>query len=220
MIKLSWAIHDIGRSVHGLYYAANREQKLQNMEALILGMAKAAAAASICLSLYTARFLIKQPGLQYALGGLTFCIHPLATLDALGTSLCIDGLFLIITAYIPHRKISAELHKIEQAVVEQVRAEGFKFYGFWEQFLWREKAPPETRRRVKEVFKAILDKYDFTQINAWAVPMAKDWAEGLTSMKYAAICGIGALFANSIPPFSWLDRKLIDLSRRLAHRLV
>ncbi len=219
MIKLSWAIHDIGRSAHGLYHAANREQKLQNMEALILGMAKAAAAASICLSLYTARFLIKQPGLQYALGGLTFCIHPLATLDALGTSLCIDGLFLIITAYIPHGKISAELRKMEQAAVEQVRAEGFKFYSFWAH-LWGEKVPPETKRRLTEVFKAITDKYDFTQINAWAVPMAKDWAEGLTSMKYAAICGIGALFANSIPPFSWLDRKLIDLSRRLAPRLV
>lgn len=111
MIKLGFAIYDISRGAYNLYHATNRQQKLHSMETLLLGTLKAAAAASVCLSLYTARFVIKTSHLQYVLAGLTFCLHPLATLDVIGTTCCINGLFHIFIAYIPHRKIARELRK-------------------------------------------------------------------------------------------------------------
>jgi hypothetical protein len=220
MIKLGFAIYEMGLSAYGLYQATDRQQKLYNAEALILGALKAALAASVCFSLYTACFVIKNPTLQYALAGVTFCIHPLATLDAIGTTYLINGMFFIITAYIPQRKIAAELCKMQDAALEQVRSEGFKFYGFWQRLLrdGKKVGPPETELRITEVFKAIADKHDFTQIKAWGVPMSRDWGAGLKFMKYAVFSGIGAIFAG--PASFWLERRLVDLSKRLAPRLV
>lgn len=219
MIKLGFAIYDISVSAYNLYHATSHQQKLQNMETLLLGAFKAATVAAVCLSLYIARFVIQTSHLQYALAGLTFCVHPLATLDVVGTICCINGLFHIVVAYIPHRKIAAELRKWEQAASEQVRNEGFKFYSFWERCLWGD-FPPETNRRISEVYKEIAAKYDFSQIRTWGVPMAKDFTEGITLMKYASICGIGALIANAVPASFWLDRKCDDLSKWLAQRLI
>ncbi len=215
MISLGMAIRDMGRSAYGLYYATSRPQKLQNMETLVLGTLKAVAAASVCLSLYTAHSIIKTRSLQYTLAAVTFCVHPLATLDAIGTTCCINGLFHIVTAYIPHRKIAAELNKMDKVAIEQVRAEGYKFYGFQ-----TKKCPPETERRIREVFKDIAAKHDWTQIKAWGVPMAKHWIEGTTLMRSAAMSGVGAIIANEIPAFFWLDRKLAHLSEWLAPRFV
>jgi hypothetical protein len=219
MIKFGFAIHDICCSAWGLYHATDRQQKLHNTEALIAGMLKAALSASVCFSLYIARFAIKTPSLQYALAGATFCIHPLATLDVMGTVFCIDGLFHIFIAYIPHGKIKAELNKWAQAAEAQVRAEGFKFYGFWERRLWGS-FPSETKQRIIEVFKDIAAKQDRTQIKAWEIPMSENWIEGTRLMKYAALSGIGAIFGNAIPASFWVDRKLIDLSKWLAPHLV
>ena len=215
MISLGVAIRDMGRSAYGLYYATNRQQKLQNMETLLLGTLKAAAAASVCLSLYTAHSVIKTRSLQYTLAAFTFCVHPLATLDAIGTTCCINGLFHIVTAYIPHRKIAVELNKMDKAAIEQVRAEGYKFYRFQ-----NKKYPPETERRIREVFKDIAAKHDWTQIKGWGVPMKKHWIEGTTLMKHAAMSGVGAIIANRVTASFWLRSQLAHLSEWLAPQLV
>jgi hypothetical protein len=220
MIKFGFAVHDICCSAWRLYQATDRQQKLRNTEALIAGMLKAALSASVCFSLYIARFAIKTPSLQYVLAGATFCMHPLATLDVMGTVFCVDGLFHIFIAYIPHGKIKAELHKWGQAAENQVRADGFKFYSFWERRLSGVSFPPETKQRIIEVYKDIAAKQGLAQINAWGVPMSENWIGGTKLMKYAVSSGIGAIFANAIPASFWLDRKLIDLSKWLAPHLV
>jgi hypothetical protein len=190
------------------------------METLLLGAFKAATVAAVCLSLYIARFVIQTPHLQYALAGLTCCVHPLAILDVVGTLCCINGLFHIVVAYIPHRKIVAEVNKWEQTAFEQVRNEGFKFYGFWERHFYGVDYPPETNSRFGEVIKEIAAKQDRTQICAWAVPMAKDFRKGITLITYGSMCGIGAFIAKAIPISFWLDRKCGDLSKWLAPRLI
>ena len=222
MIKAGFALHEISSSAYGLYKAANRHEKVQKAEALISGMLKLALVVSVCCSLYTAHSIVETRTLQYALAGVTFCIQPIATLDVIGTTCFMNGIFLIRRAFILEGKIDAEAQKIFDDIIKQVRAEGFRFYDSWKKFFWygKQRGPLETQQRISELISEIPNNYDLTQTQEWGALMATDLYAGLNSIKYATISGIGALFANAIPLSFWLDRKLVDLSKWLAPRLV
>jgi hypothetical protein len=217
MIKLGFAIYDIGLSSYRFYHATTPQQKKQNTEAVILGLVKAAFASCICLSLSTACYVVENRQLKYALIGVTFCLHPPATIDVVCSSLCIDGIFYILTAYIYHGKIAAELNKIAFKAIHQARAEGYRFYNFWEKIVMRpQEYPPETRQRISDIIDTLFKTYDHSQIKAWGIPMTQNIEQGIKLMKWTALATVGALFINQIPTLCWMDRKLVVFSKRVA----
>lgn len=215
-------LRDTAKSLYRFSQTTDGQQKKNETHHFISGILKTGAIFATYASMYAAFYLIKRPLFQVVLDGLTFCVHPLATLDAIGTASCISGVFKIVISLsmaIENRKVT---NKIFEQVKSQAKAEGYRFYNFPESLIFGAFNPPETFKRCIELTSDIVRKSSFDR-DQWITAKEKalgHFIQGWSLLMVSALSALGASWTIHVPQIFWLDRKLESCSRWLASCVV
>lgn len=221
MVTLALASWDIVKSGYNLSVATDQESKVKEMEALILGVTKASSIFCTFTVLYAAYFLVERLDYQLLLATLTFCIHPVAVLDIIGSAAAVYGIFQLGTSICLHRENKKPIVMLANLAREQAKREGYPFYHI-RSFKGPE-GPPETMNRLNELARELRDKHFDSE--SWARLVASintAWEYMISALNYlgiSTISWIGTIVVIASES-SWLDRKMVDFSKWLAPRII
>ena len=216
MVTLALATRDIVRSGYKYLITADHQQKVKEMETLVLGVAKVCAIFGTFSSLYAAYFLVERRDLQLILAGLTVCMHPVAALDIMGSAAGVYGGFQVNKGVLLHRENRTPLAQWSKLALEQLKREGYQFYSFGDV------GPPETIERFKELLRELCNKhFESNSRDQWAASVNEAAGYLKSGLLHLGISVLSTIVCVSLPenPF-WLDRKMVDLSKWLAPKIV
>lgn len=220
MVTLAIASWDIVKSGYNFSVATDRQQKVEEVEALILGVTKACALFCTFAVLYAAYFLVERHDHQLILAVLTFCIHPVAVLDIIGSSAAVYAIFQAVTAFRLHRENRKPIEMLVNLAREKAKKEGCQFYYFHRK---GPEGPPETMNRLKGLARELRDQHFDSE--SWArleASIDTAWEYMISGWKYLGISTL-SWFGTIVviaSESSWLDRKMVDFSKWLTPKIL
>ena len=220
MAVMASAVGSILSSGYNLYNNP-AEDKQEAVEGLLLGILKATAAFSIYLALYVAETRLESWELKAVALGCAFCVSPLAAVDFQ----LILGVCEVYTSFAMHVKNRKEIKKIYDKVIEQAKAEGYRFYSYLERrFLYGTRCPPETEKRCRELSEIAGKNPEVKLVVERVTPLIVQSEELVKQgSKRLAISGVAEIalanLTTRLPQLFWLDRKMGDFSKWIASHI-
>ncbi len=223
MVMLALTLRDTAKSLYRFSQTTDGQQKKNETHHFISGILKTGAIFATYASMYAAFYLVKRPLFQVVLGGLTFYVHPLAVIDAIGTASCISGMFKVVTALNMLEEKDRVVRKIVEQAKSQAKTEGYGFYNIPEQITFHTYGPPDTRKRVMKIaedLKRKISDSDWSQLEAAVIKSDEPMGQGLTLLVLSGLSALGASWITHVPQIFWLDRQIESGSRWLASYVV